>query len=946
MTRKDFFILIITLFIFAFWYNGIFMYFKVLNNYSLAVNELAKVNLFLESISNFNIKKYTQEIISSNDSSATEQFSLFSILKLEDLIFQYRLLSSCKPNDYYCLRFDFVSFVSFCLKSGDFNSCLENKLSFQKQQKIFNLKNTKSYFENKISIYQKDLKSFVYFGNPFLLLGNIFKPSLRGEFLVQNLSVNNKNIEAKNKSKFNKKVINNFTDNEGEITYIERTFKPILSKDRKLKTGNFISNLTDDIAFKENFQKLLLTTSLTTTNGNTSTLISNQKETKKTFIGSGGSNNRKDICEELKNNIYPNLIISEVQFETKNQASDEFIEIYNPVDQEVDLRCWSLEKYAAKNVANEIPTLTTLIPSTKFQGRIRGKSFFLITSSSTKEKYQGDLNYPESYSLANNNVIILKKPNGEISDLIGYGNNKEKIHSFETQPFLFNSLDNKTIQRKNLIDSNNNSRDFWLRLATPENSYHSRSPRNDFIDLSDISLEEFNVFTTTTGEEQSRYFLNISFREPQLIISAINYFFDILIGSSTNIFNFNFNNFGAVLSLSQPKFNNQLVNFETEINKCPLTSTVYYFKLLLKDSLDNENFSLPTITSTTLPEELCNFSEPTSTLAIGKVLFSEIKVIEGVNNNDGEYIELYNPNKFSINLTGWSIKKINKNGQIQKTAIVSSQKFKQVVIKPFSYLLLANKDNVGNNLVQSDIIYPSSSAYGLTFNNGLMLVNNNNQIIDKVCWGEVNNYDNCLINPPPAKVFVRKAGKNSTEETIKNEEKNYGNSFDSEIINNNFLLTDFEPQNSSVEEIPPVYFSQEKLLINGEKITIQFVSPYQKLEDANYEIKINDLNYDPLPLLDLPLVKPFGEKEFIEFNGCDFGLKNDDKVFLLLKSKDINFFKEFEIKNFECNAVITKLKNNILSYLNLYHLKFFLLNKKFFKSSFQIIKNNLIAKNY
>lgn len=929
MTRRDFFILGVTLFIFAFWYSGIFKYFNLLNNYFLLVNELVKVNSFLGSIINFDIKNYAQEIISFHTSTIGEQSLLSQSLKLENLIFQFRLLSNCKTDNYYCLRFDFATFVSSCLDNDDFDNCLKNKLFAQKQQMIFLLGNNKTRLETKIKVYQKNLKGLVYLSNPFLLLGNILNPSLREGLLTQNLNFDNENLTAEARLKFNKKITNPSTSNEEKITYIERSFKPNFPKSRKSKTKKFSSVSTSSIGFEKTFQELLTTTSLNNaTDSNTSTSLNNQQETRKTFIGGGGGNTRQDICNELKNRAYPNLIISEFQFETKDQANDEFIEIYNPFDQEVDLRCWSLEKYAAKSSAKETPTLMALIPSPKFQGKVRGKSFFLITSSSTKEKYQGDLSYPESYSLANNNVIILKKPNGEISDLVGYGNDREKIYTFESQPFLFSYLDNKTIQRKNLKDSDNNSKDFWLRSANPENSSRSRLPRDDFVDLSMINLGEFNIFTTTSDGEQSRYFLNISFKEPQLNISAINYFFDLLIGISTNIFNFNLSDFGSTLFLPQPKFDNQLVNLQTEINKCPTSSTTYYFNLLLKDKLDNENFSLPTITSTTLPEELCNFSEPTSTLTTGKILFSELRIIEGVTNNDGEYIELYNPNKFSVSLNGWSIKKINKNGEIQKTTIVTPQRFKGVIIKPFSYLLLANESIVGDALIQSDVIYPSSSAYGLTFNNGLVLLNDNNQIVDKVCWGEINNHSDCLINPKEAKVFIRKAGKNSTEETLKNEEKDYGNSFDSEVISNNFLLTDPEPQNSSTEEIPPSYFTQEKLSISNEKIIIEFVSPYQKLENANYEIKINDLNNDSLPILNLPTVKPFGEKELIEFNGCSFGLKNNDKIFLILKEKEkVNYFKEFQVENFQCNPMIIKLRDEILSYLDFFS-KIFSVTKK------------------
>lgn len=371
MIRRDFFILVITLFIFAFWYGGIFKYFNLFNDYSLSIGELAKINSSLESIINFDIKNYVQEIISFNDSTAGELSSLSQLLKLESLIFQYRLLSNCKTGDYYCLRFDFVTFVSSCLKNTNFNNCLTDKLSFQKQQKILSLKTTKAHLENKLSTYQKDFKSLAYLSNPFLLLGNILNPSLREKLLTPNLNFNG-DTTVKTQPKFNKETINISADNEEKITYIERTFKPTFSKSRKSKDEKISSIVTTSTAFQE----LLATTSLgTSTESHTSTPADDQKETKKTFVGGGGSS-RRDICDELKDKTYPNLMISEIQFETKDQANDEFVEIYNPSDQEIDLRCWSLEKYAAKSSTNETPTLTVLIPAAKFQARSKANHFF------------------------------------------------------------------------------------------------------------------------------------------------------------------------------------------------------------------------------------------------------------------------------------------------------------------------------------------------------------------------------------------------------------------------------------------------------------------------------------------------------------------------------------------------------------------------------------------
>jgi hypothetical protein len=117
-----------------------------------------------------------------------------------------------------------------------------------------------------------------------------------------------------------------------------------------------------------------------------------------------------------------------------------------------------------------------------------------------------------------------------------------------------------------------------------------------------------------------------------------------------------------------PKFDGSTTSLSFEITKCPTTSTIYYFALFLKDNLDEENKSNLATSSTTLPEDLCNPGESTlvqnistTTTSTGKILFSEIYIKEGT--STGEFIELYNPNEFDIDLTGWEIRKINRNGK-------------------------------------------------------------------------------------------------------------------------------------------------------------------------------------------------------------------------------------------------------------------------------------------
>ncbi|MER3581550.1 MAG: hypothetical protein C4347_01745 [Patescibacteria group bacterium] len=552
---------------------------------------------------------------------------------------------------------------------------------------------------------------------------------------------------------------------------------------------------------------------------------------------SGKITTSKDRCDDYKNKNYPKIIINEIQFETASDTKDEFIELYNPNNEEIDLTCWKLEKYSSKQNPTSTPTLITLIPQSKFQGKIKPNGFFLITSSSTKEKYQADLAYAESYSISKNNTIILRKPNGEISDLVGYGDNKEKIYQYEGKPFIFKDLKNKSIQRKNFQDTDNNSSDFWLRNPSPQNSSSSSQlPRNDFIDLTKLEIKNF---TASTKNEDGTINLNISFQEPLINITSTNYSYELIFSTSTEFFVFKLEDFGTTSTLPLPKFDNSTTILTFTLLKCPTTLTKYYLAFYLKDNLDNENKSRYSTSTIDLPQEFCKPENIPTQTSTTKILISEI-MIEGPNKKD-EYIELYNPNNYDVELTGWSLKKITS----QRSYLLFT--FPTTTIYSFSYLLLANSSSTLNFSTQPDYTWQSSKILSLTTDSALILVDKNNNIVDYVCWGNFNNSDfpninNCAPNPPPNKVLLRKAGIDSTEETMKNEEKNFGNSFDTDNSFNDFLITDPEPQNSQSEkERPPITFTNEKILINTSTniLTLEFNFPYQLIENSYYKISLN-----------------------------------------------------------------------------------------------------------
>ncbi|MCS7200783.1 MAG: lamin tail domain-containing protein [Patescibacteria group bacterium] len=904
--------------LFLFWYSGIFGYFSLLNDIYEANKRLKFLDNQIKSLENFDLNSYLDGLISLLEDSQT----VANFFKIESLIFKSELFAPCPKNDYFCLKLNLANNIIKCNQDFD---CLSENLEKQYRQKVLTIIREKEDLESRLRTLNVRRNGLDYSFNPFLLLGKVFNPQL------VNIHLSSLDITSQIANLSSEKLLfdqdNQLTEESttSSIKYSEKIYystnkkiiknSKIQDRDQKIVATSIIP--LDKINTKTiSFNTISTITTITpVTSTITSTERKNTTESKVTKGGGGGARREKDICEDAKSKNWPNLIVSEIKHESEDSKDDEYVEIYNSTNQEVDLSCWSLEKYASRSSYDSQPRLTILIPQSKFSGKIKPKHFFLITSSSTKNKYNPDLTYPESYSLAENNVIILRKPNGDISDLVGYGDDRNKIYTFEGEPFIYSQLNNRTIQRKNFIDSNDNAKDFWLRSPTPQNSSNLSIPRDDFIDLSGVRIDEFKVLSSTSTDDE-KFYLNINFNEPKISISPLNYFFELKIGTNSQIFNLSLSDFGVTTSLPKPMLSGNSVSFGGEMLYCPSQFSQYYFRLLLRDQLDEENISLPATSSVTFPEEFCSFHSPTSSASVTKILISEVRIIEGIKNNYGEYIELYNPNQFEVNLNNWSLRKITKNGDFQKTPIVSSQRLRGIVIKPFSYLLLANNEYLPESNLRVDVIYPSSSSYGLTHDNGLAIIDENNEVIDKICWGKVVGYNDCLVNPQNDRVFLRKAGKYSDEESMKGTEQNYGNSFDSEIVRNNFIVSEPEPQNSSHQEIPPDYFTKEELSVQDNIIEIVFISPYQKLINASYEIRVDNLDDNRLELESIPPVAPYGEREKIMFDGCQNNLKDNQKIFFVLKENNqLKYYREFTLSNLNC---VSSTSHKIINYLSSY----------------------------
>lgn len=759
---------------------------------------------------------------------------------ISDTIFVF----DCKENDFSCGLAKLKTEYDDCTENNrpirEKKECIKKKVTLLKQNKILALENKKTNLSNS-NINNSKLTA-LSLGNKEN--SNSEKTDSKINTPKQNESLSNKTEENPFSYYFEETRINRNPSTPSNLKKIKKSEKHLTTSKDQLNQPSFNLSLTSTLALlNQELNKKFEENNFSNTNNldDGSFYFNNNNQIL------NNSQNKKDVCEDYKNKNYPKIIISEIKFGLRGETEDEYIELYNPNEEEIDLTCWQLEKYGAKEKPTSTPELKILIPSSKFVGKIKPFSFFLITSSSTKEKYQGDLSYPESYYISNNNVIILRKPNGEISDLVGYGDNFEKIFQLENSPFIspLTCYSNRSIQRKNFQDSDNNSKDFWLRKFSPSNSLVSQSPRTDFFDLSEITSNYFFIFVTSTEEKD---YLTLEFHKPLLNTTSTNYTYNIFFSTTSDRFLkdncgfyfsesslFTLKDFGIEDNLPSPKFDNSTTTLTFLINKCPTTSTKYYAGLFLSDLLDEDNKVLISTSSIEFPDYLCDKQIVSTSTSKVKILISEVRVIEG--SSEGEFIELYNPNTSTVDLSGWKLIRYPEQENDSFKTIVSDRakaKFKGIIMQPFGYLLLSNTSTlfINEEQIKVDLIYAES--HDLAKKDRLVLLNNNGEMIDEFFWDDVSG----------EKSYTRKKINLTNEENYFLEFTDWGNGYDD--INNDFILVNPNPENSSItKEVPKeiypfdIQFSTKEESGSLEKITISWISPaFYESDKNNYSYKI------------------------------------------------------------------------------------------------------------
>ncbi|MBI5306265.1 lamin tail domain-containing protein [Candidatus Wolfebacteria bacterium] len=197
-------------------------------------------------------------------------------------------------------------------------------------------------------------------------------------------------------------------------------------------------------------------------------------------------------------------------------------------------------------------SFSTFAKSDLFAGKTIGsKSFLLVAHSSSTFSYDIAANY----GISDDNTLVIKNPNGEIVDKVGWGTANDCDGSCVSNP-----ADNQSLQRKfqsgNFIDTNNNANDFEIKTCPSPGSQSvncqttsTATSTSNELTTNHLVISEIQV----KGEEQDDEFIEI-YNPTNSAISLTDYSIQYLSGTATSTENILKNNFSNSAQIAAKSF--------------------------------------------------------------------------------------------------------------------------------------------------------------------------------------------------------------------------------------------------------------------------------------------------------------------------------------------------------------------------------------------------------
>ncbi len=399
--------------------------------------------------------------------------------------------------------------------------------------------------------------------------------------------------------------------------------------------------------------------------------------------------------------VFLKILITEIQIASENNQKDDFVELYNPNSEDVDLTDWYVQR-RTKGGAD----FSTYAPKSLFAGKlIKARDYFLIANASST--FSADV--LTTYPLTEDNTLVLKNPNREISDKIGWG----QAQDFETAP-IENPLTGKSIGRKwsvtseNYTDTDNNSQDFETQEPTPRAQNKSKielepdpepKPDPELENQLPVAFFSYNPQNPAVDEEIS-FNASSSTDSDGQIVSFIWDFGD----------------------------DNSSTTNQATTTHFFISSSNFMVSLIVIDNLGATSSPATTtvnVIEKTVGEELSEEILPLS------VVINEIAWMGTSYSASDEWIELYNNTEQDIDLMGWSLvwsHGTTSHSIVFSTSTTDTTTATTTISSNGFYLIERTKDNTIRDIF-ADQIYT-----GALSNNGehLKLFDSQNNLIDEV----------------------------------------------------------------------------------------------------------------------------------------------------------------------------------------------------------------------
>ena len=270
------------------------------------------------------------------------------------------------------------------------------------------------------------------------------------------------------------------------------------------------------------------------------------------------------------------LLITEIKAAGKDEegkvlAHDEFVEIYNPAEEDIDLSGYYLQKKTASG-----KSITTLLSPDSLQGKvISPHSFFLAGHPESPSSSSLNAVWSSEGSVTDDNTIILKDSSGRIVDKVGWG--KAQDCEGDCAPtFTAGQSIQRRIKEEGFEDTNNNYSDFAVEdcpsPGSREGSCPSLPPEEQSINADSFHNFSWHPFTENGSRivlefDVDKYPFIPATEHTDNIFTAMAFYFDqdvpgsesfasspAYISATKNIWDIESNNENNALLVSYPSY--------------------------------------------------------------------------------------------------------------------------------------------------------------------------------------------------------------------------------------------------------------------------------------------------------------------------------------------------------------------------------------------------------